>query len=516
MTPTRTSYTRESTDNSTRSSISYHTALQKQQSVLPLLTISTPTQWKDSLKQLSDEQLKDLLLVDTNDTDTDNDNDPVQRFYDEIKMTASRIKQYRMFEKEIITREEESEDHDADADVQLVVSSPASLTRHCHNTDNNDDHGNSNHKRRSSSEFSFYRYTASKSIEGQQQQQQQQQQYDRDNHDDELIRLCVRILDLTRPTKTKTTTTKAAIVVDVSKIRLRLVPSRMKEHIFWESLFVLLYQRVKQHTQNALYKRIENSVNDEVRGLPTMNNTSANTSNTITTHTNQEEVIKEKIKTSRHFVSQLIVQNDILREEKEQLEQYVYKLWTVHTTKKKESPQQPQHQHRQTTKKEIKKQEEDEDGNEEEKEKETTNRQKKNQHQKQNDTNNDRCINCGFENDNGSTKDNNTRPSAVAASPPEREQQQPQPQNNKKQHKGTWIVSKETLEFLQYPQEAKQALRVEKQKRLTRVQEEMKFIIDSDDHLQDTHGYWDCCQQQDDSTGTMKTNNYYDTPCTCD
>jgi len=226
----------------------------------------------------------------------------------------------------------------------------------------------------------------------------------------------------------------------------------------------------------------------------------------------EEKVEEEKLKTSRHFVSQLIVQNDILREEKEQMEHYVYQLWNVHTNKKKESPE-PPHQ-RQTAKKKKKK--EDEDG-EKEKEKEITKRQNQKQHQKKEKNDNDRCINCGFcENDDGATTDTNTRSSA--ASPPEREHQPQQPQKKlqKHKHKGTWIVSKDTLEFLKYPAEAKQALRVEKQKRLTKVKEEMKFIIDSDDQLQDTNGYWDCCQQGDSTSTTKATNNYYDTPCTCD
>ena len=60
-------------------------------------------------------------------------------------------------------------------------------------------------------------------------------------------------------------------------------------------------------------------------------------------------------------------------------------------------------------------------------------------------------------------------------------------------------MSQDSIQFLEYPQDAKVALRTEKQKRLKRVQDEMKFILDSD-NIEDSHGEWSCC----------KKTNYFD------
>eukprot|EP00797_Seminavis_robusta_P017768 Sro265_g102790.2 (174) ;mRNA; r:39807-40328 len=59
-------------------------------------------------------------------------------------------------------------------------------------------------------------------------------------------------------------------------------------------------------------------------------------------------------------------------------------------------------------------------------------------------------------------------------------------------HKGTWKIDKDAQEFLKYPEELKESLRKEKQRRLQTVRDEMKFILDSDD-VQDSNGTWSCC-----------------------
>lgn len=64
--------------------------------------------------------------------------------------------------------------------------------------------------------------------------------------------------------------------------------------------------------------------------------------------------------------------------------------------------------------------------------------------------------------------------------------------SNKCHHRGQWMMHKDSEEFLSYPNEVKQAMRAEKQRRLRQVQEEMKFILNSD-NIEDTHGEWDCC-----------------------
>ena len=63
-------------------------------------------------------------------------------------------------------------------------------------------------------------------------------------------------------------------------------------------------------------------------------------------------------------------------------------------------------------------------------------------------------------------------------------------------HKGTWVMDKESQEFLVLDEEIKARLREGKQARLNDVHNQMKFILDSD-NVEDTHGKWDCCGQDD-------------------
>lgn len=62
-------------------------------------------------------------------------------------------------------------------------------------------------------------------------------------------------------------------------------------------------------------------------------------------------------------------------------------------------------------------------------------------------------------------------------------------------HKGQWIMSQDSKDFLEYPEELKTNMRREKQKRLRQVHNDMKFILDSD-NVEDSNGYWDCCGAQ--------------------
>jgi len=62
-------------------------------------------------------------------------------------------------------------------------------------------------------------------------------------------------------------------------------------------------------------------------------------------------------------------------------------------------------------------------------------------------------------------------------------------------HKGSWQIHPDSKEFLQYPEEVKQSLRAEKQRRLEQVRQEINFILDSDE-IHHTNGKWDCCNEQ--------------------
>ena len=60
-------------------------------------------------------------------------------------------------------------------------------------------------------------------------------------------------------------------------------------------------------------------------------------------------------------------------------------------------------------------------------------------------------------------------------------------------HKGEWIMEKDSLDFLEYPEELKQNMRAEKKKRLEEVRNQMRFILDSDE-ICDSNGRWSCCE----------------------
>jgi hypothetical protein len=59
-------------------------------------------------------------------------------------------------------------------------------------------------------------------------------------------------------------------------------------------------------------------------------------------------------------------------------------------------------------------------------------------------------------------------------------------------HVGTWMMDKDSHEFLQFPDEVKHNMRKEKQRRLLQVQQDMKFILDSDS-IEHSNGHWTCC-----------------------
>jgi hypothetical protein len=59
-------------------------------------------------------------------------------------------------------------------------------------------------------------------------------------------------------------------------------------------------------------------------------------------------------------------------------------------------------------------------------------------------------------------------------------------------HKGEWVMDKDSQDFISYPEEIKDNMRREKQKRLQQVEQDMKFIIDSDE-VEASNGHWPCC-----------------------
>jgi hypothetical protein len=72
-------------------------------------------------------------------------------------------------------------------------------------------------------------------------------------------------------------------------------------------------------------------------------------------------------------------------------------------------------------------------------------------------------------------------------------------------HVGKWMMDKDSQEFIQYPEEVKENMRKEKQRRLLQVQQDMKFILDSDS-IEHSNGHWTCCGDTEYHSSCPKTD----------
>jgi len=79
-------------------------------------------------------------------------------------------------------------------------------------------------------------------------------------------------------------------------------------------------------------------------------------------------------------------------------------------------------------------------------------------------------------------------------------------QTTSTKHVGKWMMDKDSEEFLQFPDEIKENMRKEKQRRLKQVQQDMKFILDSDS-IEHSNGYWTCCDRKEYLTSCPKATN---------
>ena len=416
----------------------------KKERELPFfVTVSTPHQWKSAFAHVSDEEIHALLGFalysthhhhhDENEHDehdattrssgtTKNQN---QMLYETILATAYQIKRYRDFERCMVSDGEETSTWNTTTKNQKKKKKNRDRLTH-----------------------------------------EQHEYYNRGTHDSALIQLCVHILELTRPQHTshrpgknqqeeKRTTTVP--VVDVSQVRLRLVPGRMKEHIFWEAFFVMLYTQWQAQHWTAVCReagRVMQKTEDSSSSNPHTPSPNPNGGRRTSTTTTVQQ------RRERAVVSELVVRNNNLTEENQRLEHYVDKLWTSVQQLQLQPPHNVATPEQTTTTPAAA----------------VTATIKTTIHEQQQLHKSD-------------------EPTNSLSSPRVNNEDQPvnqQKKQNKKQHTGTWIVSKDSLEFLALPAEAKLALRSEKQKRLKKVAEEMNFILDSDT-LDATHGQWDCC-----------------------
>jgi hypothetical protein len=499
--------------------------------VLPMTLLlpkpSTPAQWKASFRTSTDDELRSLLVVQQqrhhrdasngkgNGNGFEHDLSPLGA---ELRKTASRIKEYRALEKAIL---------DADADADTSDSSNTTTTNTLASK-----HGVSS----AANAVCFYRahHPAAN-------------HHDDAEADAELIDLCLRILEVSSSSlslgrdtykrtmsastisissnsssninsgrthtrgesKTTTTTTNAnsnataeqhqqpppIIIPTLSKLRQKLVPSKLKEHVFWESLWVVLYERKKIRGKQAILKRIEHSANATVSALALKKQhescLGSNNSAIAPNERNRIAVLEKQLNDSWECISELTVRIRAEAREREATEELAEKLWLVMKIQKETSDPRnnPSLNHDSKDLPSATKTIEFSTGGD------TNNISNQNKNNSNNNNNNNTlpCIQYGND-DNASVESSEEvkHESVVAAK--EKCQQQQQQQQQQKQHAGQWEMSKDSLEFLAFPSEAKEALRTEKQKRLARVNEEMAFILDSD-HPKDSRGEWSCCHK---------------------
>ncbi|KAG7337493.1 hypothetical protein IV203_030589 [Nitzschia inconspicua] len=385
---------------------------------LPPIALASTQEWKDTLGKLSDNELQEVIL-----------SAPVSE--KDIKTMAARIYQHH---------------YDNQNHPETTVNDSSTKP-----------------KKSSSQQFplkgetDFYVTTTSSSSSSQAQQQHVQKQSNSNGNsntgsyeDDDLTALCFRILRISST---------------MAKLRFRLVPTKLKEHQFWQALWTILYETVKQ--TSIQLEESETQTNFPLLPPPS------------TPKTNNDQPV------SRFFLSSPFAimssngtgrsndrmeptndnndTNEIDREfaefQKQRAEETIFKLRRTIEKQEWKLQEMQQEIHRLQQQQQLTR---------------------------------------------GSS------PVAVAAAVPPSSPSQDilpvtkgvsSPSKNRSttttsltHHKGNWIMDQDSKDFLEYPVELKENLRMEKRKRLQEVKQQMKFILDSD-QVEDTNGHWDCCGQ---------------------
>mmetsp|Transcript_21812 Transcript_21812/g.54072 ORF Transcript_21812/g.54072 Transcript_21812/m.54072 type:complete len:455 (+) Transcript_21812:150-1514(+) len=346
---------------------------------------SAPAQWIASFRTSTDDELISLLEEDGI-VKSDSNYCDLSPLCAQIRSTASRIDEYRALEKALGSKPK------SDSSEQDSVC------------------------------FYDFRSSSSQNIDG----------------NDDLIGLCERILKASskrhanKSSRSKRNNKNTKAIYTLSRVRQKLVPSKLKEHIFWESLWVILYERKKAKADQAFFKSIERSARRQEEDAPTSN----------------EQLLQQQLQTAQECISEFMHRYQEETKTREQMEALIEKMWETMPRNHNEEP-----------KKSI-------------------------ASSPSTETSTD--IPCVKFAGGKSTKDEDDQDKKNADSKSS--------QANCCMHTGTWVMSADAVEFLGFPSEAKEALRTEKQKRLQRVKEEMAFILDSDDP-KDSHGEWSCCHK---------------------
>ena len=475
-----------------------------------LVQPSTPSQWMASFRTSTDEELVSLLEQgcgvhgSSSSSGTTNYLD-LSPLCLELRTTASRIREYRELEKTIASNNKgtttTSSDNDttASSDNDTISFSTVCFydVRSSSPNNNNNSNNNSNSNNSNTEE------------------------------DHDLIDLCERILRASSSRHAKNqnnhkksyhhhhhiakTNNSSRPIVTLSRVRQKLVPSKLKEHVFWESLWVVLYERKKIKSHQEFFKTIIDTTTTSIASTTTTTTTTTkkrlsfvddnnnnNNNNNNRTHdsssssssstsssrhqtilhqsppNHDERIIirrlEEQLRTAQECISGLVIRYNAETSEREEIETLVEKMWEMVPKQKQQQQQQSQGDKIPTT--------------------------------NANGSNKSLCVKHVQRQDHDRNKPERSPPSADKDEDngddddEDNGDNEDAPKGKPKacQHVGTWNMSKDSIEFLAFPSEAKESLRNEKQKRLLRVREEMAFILDSDDP-QDSHGEWSCCHK---------------------
>eukprot|EP00980_Cylindrotheca_fusiformis_P022641 scaffold9523_cov103-Cylindrotheca_fusiformis.AAC.18 len=226
----------------------------------------------------------------------------------------------------------------------------------------------------------------------------------------------------------------------LAKHRFQLVPSRLKEPVFWEATILLLQERLEQYNERCRLEQQQREGGGEQE---------TETNNNNNNHTKQNTMGKVVSSSSSFSISDDQQRLDE-RVEKSLISRLALKDFEISTLKEQVQELQKQLQ--------------------------------------SNSMSTPRAFVTTTTTSKEATTANTTNTSSLSSS----SAASANDHHHHHHHTGEWIMDKDSQEFLQYPEEIKTNMRKEKQRRLDQVQKEMKFILDSD-NIEDTNGHWTCC-----------------------
>eukprot|EP00536_Pseudo-nitzschia_multiseries_P018030 jgi/Psemu1/293304/fgenesh1_pg.2071_\ len=195
-----------------------------------MLNLSTPSQWIVTFGTFTDVELTDLLQ-DSEDKDkhkhkhkheTTNDLKPL---YDQIRVQAVRIRDYRSLQAVL--------SEDPDTTTEGGAGAPCGYA----------------------SEEAVCFYNSSRNLFP-----RSPSSPDNDRENDPLIELCERILAASSASSSRASSRAAPLLSTLARVRQKLVPGKLKEHVFWESLWTLLYEKHHVRTTARFWKQLEQQI----------------------------------------------------------------------------------------------------------------------------------------------------------------------------------------------------------------------------------------------------------------